>query len=172
MDAVEYSEKSFIVFGDETKTYKEHLKSMGGRFNARLKERENFEGGPGWIFSMNKKEIVEDFLNNIEDYKLNNDLPLQDELTDLPLMKLPLNNTKYQTVKYKVFKPEKDMGVTIKTNSKTIEGKVLSVETHKDIIDTVIIEIEGGNTKAVIINGKWQIHGYTMNIRFDLNNFI
>lgn len=38
METIEYSEKSFVVFGSDeiTKRYKEELKKLGGRFNSKL----------------------------------------------------------------------------------------------------------------------------------------
>jgi len=45
---VEYSPKAVAVFGD-TKTIKDELKAMGGKFNARLTF--NGEKLAGWIFS-------------------------------------------------------------------------------------------------------------------------
>lgn len=50
-----YSEKSFVVTGN-TKDYKEELKEMGGRYNAKL------SCGSGWIFSFNRKEQVESWV--------------------------------------------------------------------------------------------------------------
>lgn len=51
----DYSEKSFVVFGN-TKSIKETLKSLGGRFNPYLTV------GAGWVFSKQKKEAVLSFL--------------------------------------------------------------------------------------------------------------
>lgn len=51
---VDYSEKAIAVYGD-TKSIKDRLKALGGRFNPRLKD------GAGWIFS--KK--VEDELRKV-----------------------------------------------------------------------------------------------------------
>ena len=46
MNIQDYSEKSFVVYGNDTKKYKEDIKKLGGRFNSNLKDL-----GPGWIFS-------------------------------------------------------------------------------------------------------------------------
>jgi len=56
MEVQDYSEKSFAVFGSETKTHKEKLKELGGKFNASLK------CGPGWIFPMARKKDVLAFI--------------------------------------------------------------------------------------------------------------
>jgi hypothetical protein len=58
MNIEDYSKYSFAVYGDDTKTYKEELKDLGGKYNANLK------GKPGWIFSNLYKEKVEEFIYN------------------------------------------------------------------------------------------------------------
>lgn len=51
-----YSDKSFVITGN-TKEHKTYLKDMGGRWNA------NLSCGSGWIFTMNKKKEIEDWLS-------------------------------------------------------------------------------------------------------------
>ena len=51
-----YSEKSFVLRGD-TRTYKEDIKKLGGKYNSRLK------GGPGWIFPLVKEAVVKDYID-------------------------------------------------------------------------------------------------------------
>ena len=58
MNIEDYTEKSFVVFG-ETKFFKETLKELGGKYNGNLKV------GPGWIFSKNNKEKVEQWINSV-----------------------------------------------------------------------------------------------------------
>lgn len=62
LEIVDYSEKAIAVFGD-TRTIKDELKSIGGKFNPRL----NYNGGKraGWVFPKNKREELESMLNNI-----------------------------------------------------------------------------------------------------------
>jgi hypothetical protein len=55
IEIVNYTDKSFAVYGD-TKSIKEQLKELGGRFNRNLK------GRPGWIFSNKHLSKVEGFL--------------------------------------------------------------------------------------------------------------
>ena len=55
LELVEYSEKAVAVIGD-TKDFKEQLKAMGGRFNARL------TCGPGWVFSRRKEAELRQFI--------------------------------------------------------------------------------------------------------------
>ena len=55
IDITSYSEKSFVIRGD-TKIHKEKIKELGGKWNRNLK------GGPGWIFSNNKKTVVDNWI--------------------------------------------------------------------------------------------------------------
>jgi hypothetical protein len=57
----EYSEKSFVLRGDNTRDYKDTLKSLGGKWNLNLK------GGGGWIFGNSKKSKVSAFLDSLSD---------------------------------------------------------------------------------------------------------
>lgn len=53
---VEYTEKSFVLMGEKTKTIKDDIKTLGGKWNGALK------CGKGWIFSVKHKEKVLEFL--------------------------------------------------------------------------------------------------------------
>ena len=54
LSLVEYSEKCLAVFGD-TKSRKDELKALGGRFNGSLHPFGTEERVPGWVFPMKKK---------------------------------------------------------------------------------------------------------------------
>ena len=58
MEIQDYTDKSFVLFGDDTKKYKDYIKEMGGKWNANLKI------GPGWIFSNNQKDSVLEWLKS------------------------------------------------------------------------------------------------------------
>lgn len=55
LEIVDYSEKAIAVFGD-TKTIKDELKKLGGKFNPALKH--NGEKRAGWIFSKKQADKV------------------------------------------------------------------------------------------------------------------
>ena len=59
LNIINYTDKSIVVFGPDTKTYKEQFKALGGGFNRYLQVREGFEGGTGWIFSNKNRDKVE-----------------------------------------------------------------------------------------------------------------
>jgi len=67
MNIEDYTEKSFVVFG-ETKNFKDILKELGGKFNSNLKV------GPGWIFSKANKEKVENWMKSIPTQTIPNHL--------------------------------------------------------------------------------------------------
>jgi hypothetical protein len=60
----DYSAYSFVVYGD-TKIHKDKLKELGGRYNGKLSV------GPGWVFSLDKKDVVQEWYDNL---KLNADI--------------------------------------------------------------------------------------------------
>ena len=61
LEIVDYSEKAVAVFGD-TKTIKDELKSIGGKFNPRL----NYNGGKRaeWIFPKSKLGELDKFIHD------------------------------------------------------------------------------------------------------------
>ena len=60
MEIKDYTDKSFVLCGEETKNHKDYIKELGGKWNANLKT------GPGWIFSMNQKEKVHEFIKTTD----------------------------------------------------------------------------------------------------------
>jgi hypothetical protein len=64
MHLEEYSEKSFVIRGENSKEYKERLKELGGKWNANLKD------GGGWIFSIKHKDVVEKWLEDLDTNKI------------------------------------------------------------------------------------------------------
>jgi hypothetical protein len=63
MNVENYSEKSCVLRGEETKQRTEEIKALGGKWNSRL------QGGGGWIFPMFKKESVEKWILYISSAK-------------------------------------------------------------------------------------------------------
>lgn len=61
---VDYTEKAIAVFGD-TKVMKDHLSSLGGKFNPSLRGN-NEEKKPGWIFPKTKRSEVQSLLDKIK----------------------------------------------------------------------------------------------------------
>ena len=69
-EIIDYTEKSIAIFGD-TRSIKDDLKALGGRFNPRL----NYNGGKaaGWIFPIDMRDQIEELLE------------MSDEDTDIEL---------------------------------------------------------------------------------------
>lgn len=168
LNIVYYSDKTFIVFGEATKIYKEEMKDFGGKFNSRLKERPGFSGGPGWIFMNKYRDVVDEFVNNIN-LKMN----MQHKggsKQNIPTVIAPIKVPTYQYVKWKIFKPIDGMSVTIKTGNSSSVGTVIQTKSHKNIVDTVYIDLDGNTSKLVICNGKWQVFGYMIEHTVYFNN--
>jgi len=153
----DYSEKSFAVYGD-TKEFKDTLKALGGKFNRYLK----IEGETrnGWIYPKSKQEQVVEFVMKANAGETDYELPASNT-TDLPTVN-PMKNQRFQYVKYKVYRPREGQKVQLKASGKTVDGEIVKLETHNDIVDTLYIDFEGQTSMAVIARGKWQIWGYNV----------
>lgn len=64
LNIVNYSDKSFVVTGDDTRKYKDHLKNLGGKWNSRLTNKANGEKFSGWVFYSSLREKVENWIKN------------------------------------------------------------------------------------------------------------
>lgn len=73
---VDYSDKSIAIYGD-TKPIKDDLKSLGGRFNPKLKD------GPGWIFPKSKESEVANLLEKNDNFVENQDYVRHNEEQEL-----------------------------------------------------------------------------------------
>lgn len=51
MQLINYSERSFVIFGDDTAIHKELIKTLGGKWNRNLTHPITCEKFGGWIFS-------------------------------------------------------------------------------------------------------------------------
>ena len=168
LNLINYSDKTFIVFGEATKTYKQQMMELGGKFNGRLKERfgehVNFPGGAAWIFMNKYRSSVYKFVNQVNsgDNKQHEGVPQQGTQINLPTVFAPVKSSTYQFVKWKVYKPTEGMTVTIKAGGASTIGKVVQTESsrNKNIIDTVYIDLGGNTSKLVICNGGWKVWGY------------
>ena len=170
----DYSDKSFVIFGEATKTYITEIKQIGGKFNGRLKEKPGFPGGSAWIFPMKFKNQVIGFVNSVNTDKNRDKAPILSETGELELPTTSMRTVRisnYQWVKWKVFKPTINMTASIKAGGNESVGTVIDTEFHKDIIDTAYVSLgEGKKTKLVIINGKWQVWGYRVDHTVFFNN--
>lgn len=59
----DYTDKSFIVRGNTTE-YKDTLKNLGGKWNARLTDKESGDKFGAWLFWTDKREEIEKWLKN------------------------------------------------------------------------------------------------------------
>ena len=158
----DYSEKAFVVSGELTRTHKDSLRSLGGKFNKHLKGEVTI----GWIFSKKRQEEVMEFVLAIH----NGEEPPSSSATSMgipsmndmgmPVVNTPSNTSKYQFVKFKVFRPAEGIKAQLKSAEKTVEGSVTKIETNDGIVDTVYIDFDGKTSMGVICRSKWQIFVY------------
>lgn len=157
---VDYSDKSFAVYGEGTRDIKEQIKSLNGKFNRNLKSVEDFEGGMGWVVSKKYEEELNELVGKYNSGEMNFSLPDTTGEFALPSTNLPLkNNSTYQYVKYKVYKPQVGMNVKLTSGTTEMVGEVVEVLSSKNVVDTAIIQFDNDKAKAVICNGSWQLFG-------------
>ena len=80
--------------------------------------------------------------------------------TSLPTVNVPQKNSTYQFVKFKIYKPSEGQHVNLKVDGKVVEGRVIKVETHNDIVDTVYIDFDSKTSVAMVVNTQWQLFGF------------
>lgn len=163
LNTVDYSDKSFIVFGPGTKVHKENIKALGGKYNGRLGERPGFRGGPAWIFPTKLKNTVFTYLNSANAAPAPQaGIPNQGTQTGLPtiIARIPPATQTYQTVKWKVYRPAEGMRVSVKGDGTEFVGTVLQTIENNGIVETAEIDVNGQISGLVICSGKWQVLGY------------
>lgn len=62
IELVQYSDKSYAIFGSGTKAIKDQLKELGCKFNPFLKDPKTGEKRAGWIFSISKLDKIKELL--------------------------------------------------------------------------------------------------------------
>jgi len=63
IELVKYSDRSYALFGEGTKSIKDKLKSIGCRYNKFLTDPTTGEKRPGWIFSLGKLDNINKLIN-------------------------------------------------------------------------------------------------------------
>jgi hypothetical protein len=64
MQLINYSDRSFVLFGDDTRNHKDLIKSLGGKWNGGLINPITDERFGGWIFSNKNLNAVYEILGN------------------------------------------------------------------------------------------------------------
>jgi len=183
MVIVPYSEKSFLVQGELTRTYQGNLEKMYGSWNTTLK---------GYIFSNKHMDPVTTFVTAANAGQvapvareprapraaygnqaasphsmsaMAHSLPKPPTLRPIappPGLKM-MNGVTYQNITYSVPMPKVGMKAAVKMGDAILEYGVYSIE--PGLGDDIVLARpdESGETsfsRAVIINGKWQFYGY------------
>lgn len=90
----DYTDKSFVVRGDTT-IYKDVLKDLGGKWNSRLTDKDTGNKFGAWLFWIEKRNEVENWLKNCgEISKKNTNEPLfkNDSQTDIAQLHKKIDN--------------------------------------------------------------------------------
>jgi len=180
-----YTDKSFVVSGS-TKEFKDQLMTLGGRYNPNLKT------GPGYIFSNKKEQEVKDFINNKSSSSTDKDILSIDQdttnktnkinTTNKINMKSPLPSTSssfnypnrfigsdglsYQIIITTCPLPFLNQKVTVKYADSSFDCVVSNINDGSVINDIILTYQENDITKqtrAIILNTKWQLYLFDIN---------
>lgn len=183
LQLIPYTDKSFAVFGD-TKTWKNNLLNLGGRFNR------NLGGNAGFIFSNKKAEDVQQFINSAAAGQVQ---PLPDtarvtktnqpRAAQSPGIPLPAQQTQpyqghdgkyYQVVNYTVEYPVQNQGVTIVLGDNNIPYYVKQIENTQLPVDSILIEATDGSNlaRAILVKGVWKVENMTDEHKLDFSPIV
>lgn len=170
LHVIDYSDKSFVVYGELTRNYKDALKTLGGRFSKNLTI--GGKSASGWVFGLKNKEKVMNFVMSVNERTGGHDghnipsmIPSMSNIglpVVAPPVVAPTNTSTYQFVKFKIYCPRERQNVRLNTGGKVVHGVVTKTESHNrdGVIDTVYIDFNGQTSLGVICRSKWQIFGY------------
>jgi hypothetical protein len=63
IELIQYSDRSYALFGEGTKKIKDQLKSLGCRFNPFLTDPKTGQKRAGWIFSITKLDKIKELIS-------------------------------------------------------------------------------------------------------------
>jgi len=169
---VNENQDTFTLKGRITKSYRENLKKLGGRWDYVNKM---------WIFEKKHLNDVKTFIEGVKSGSILPDPAVPNQFKgsrntvptlnyggniniNIPTVQSPndYDSADYQKISWSVFKPkvDQDVSLRIKSNGWTLYYKVTFIEEHNGILDTVFITDKSNKTsKLVIENGKWQVKG-------------
>jgi len=177
-----YTDKSFTVSGS-TKDHKEELMALGGKYNPHLKTGPGYIFGNKkedevrkFIESINnnlpldntKVDILLTNTNNTNNTnkkkltiidKSKSSLPSTNTVLNYPNRFIAADNLSYQIIVQTCILPHVNQKVTVNHTSGSFDSTVTNInENANDILLTYQEDDITKQTRAVIINGKWQIH--------------
>lgn len=163
LELIDYSEKSFVIRGPDTKEYKEYLKSEGGRFNPALIDPITKMKFAGWIFPMAKKDYIRHTLEEYSLVDLNHGLkketskmepivnhqeillPEQIKTISKPIMKreaIDESKKNMQEIVFDIEYPYVGQICVIYCGDKEIMGKVVSLNQQNNIVMDFVVRVD------------------------------
>lgn len=100
LTVTKYTPKSIVVRGkdaDATRSRKEDLKKLGGRFNPRLRARSGNGREAGWVFSLKDQDKVREYVNRVN-YEIDNIPKLELSHSDVSKLNQELRQRRRQSL--------------------------------------------------------------------------
>lgn len=162
LEFLDYTDKSFVIRGPDTREYKEYLKSEGGRFNPSLIDPSTKERFAGWIFPLPKKDYVYNMLFEGKNQKYQPSMmePIEDksdillhpntETLSKPRRKKEINeNIQCQNIEFNIETPQVGQSVFICVKNKQISGKITSTIEEDNVTIEAIMRVDDGDLPSI-----------------------
>ena len=157
LQIVSYTDKSFVVIGD-TKTHKDSLKNLGGKWNGSLTNKETGEKFMGWIFYSSKKREIQSWIdtgckpistNSISTQRVDSVPQRQEREMQSESKREIVQESKGETVSQnKIIQLEKSVQMllqrinVLENEVKTLKNQTVSQSKKQDLADTDPEEFE------------------------------
>jgi|LakMenE01Jun11ns_1017448.scaffolds.fasta_scaffold9958446_13 hypothetical protein len=135
---ISYTEKSIAVIGD-TKTYKDSLKNLGGKWNASLTNKETGEKFMGWIFYSSKKKDIQSWIDGGCQDIQNGSVPVSD---DRQQSRIQESKQERKQEGKQEGKQENIQAKTIGKNSSSNEDRIRQLEKTVELLLTKLSSLE------------------------------
>ena len=154
-EIIDYTEKSIAIFGD-TRSIKDDLKALGGRFNPRL----NYNGGKaaGWIFPIDMRDQIEELLEMSDE---DTDTEVTFEIDKTEKYQDPDNGDLPKCIKLLCKHQGKDIIFNDKFVNALSDYNAFSIPLYKNILKVLVRE---GYLNSFESKDKWnKIYQQTIN---------
>ena len=172
-----YNERSFKVVGN-SRPFRFTLRSMGGKWNR------NLEGGKGWIFSVERQEAVQEFINRVNNGEVEPDQvnPAGRNMYHRKNFKqnfrsglgqqipaIPANQRVAYSGTLNYYVPTKGQTASIRVDGETGNYQVINVEATRGTVDKVWLLWPNGQQQSKAVLGynpttgklRWWVEGLT-----------
>lgn len=151
----------FVTVSGNYKPWERQLQQLGGTFHR------YFRGAARWVFPSKDRQKIEKFVDDANRGRIDTNYnPIPKTITpflqvsntvDFPNMFIADDGLTYQIIMSPVPIPYVGQRITLVSNNKQSDYIVGEIKSKDEMI-IKLISSKAPNSRAIIMNGKWQIH--------------